>query len=61
MSGCGKLLPPEEQKLTGDTLRCGVNLYWKVPEAKWLGRSEKTRRKETLLCSECKAKGESNE
>jgi hypothetical protein len=54
MTGCGKLLKPEEQKLTGDSLRCGVNLYWKVP-----GGNIRERTKQTLLCDDCK--GEKNE
>lgn len=51
MAGCGKLLKPEEQKLTGDALRCGVNLYWKVP-----GGNIRERTQQTLLCDECNEK-----
>jgi hypothetical protein len=54
MAGCGKLLKPEEQRLEGDSLRCGVNLYWKVP-----GGTSRERKKQTLLCRDCK--GENNE
>lgn len=50
---CGKLLTPKEQVLEGDSLRCGVNLYWKVPGNK---SNNRERTKQTLLCEDCKTK-----
>jgi hypothetical protein len=50
MSGCGKSFNGNH-KVVGEPLRCGVNLYWKVP-----GGNDKARTLEVLVCDECKSK-----
>jgi hypothetical protein len=53
MAGCGKLLEIDKQRFEGlTTLKCGTNLYWKIPGQ---NRGTKT---ETLLCNGCVEKKE---
>lgn len=51
MSGCGKAWNGDK-KVTGVPLRCGVNLYWKVPG------KDRAHTVEVHLCADCQAKGE---
>jgi hypothetical protein len=47
MAGCGKEYNGD-RKVEGTPLRCGVNLYWKVPG------KERERTQEVNLCDECR-------
>jgi predicted nucleic acid-binding Zn-ribbon protein len=56
MAGCGKVYNGGHT-VEGLPLRCGVNLYWRLPEGK---PNDKARRCEAVLCEECR-NGENNE
>lgn len=51
MAGCGRE-HNGNYKVTGAPLKCGQNLYWKVPG------KDKERTQEVHLCDECKTKEE---
>jgi hypothetical protein len=51
MAGCGRPWNGNHV-VTGVPLRCGQNLYWKVPG------KDKERTQEAILCDECTKKEE---
>jgi hypothetical protein len=52
MAGCGREFNGNH-KVEGASLRCGANLYWRLPNSKI---TDKTREHELLLCPLCKEK-----